>query len=271
MARVMRFGMIAALVVLVGAAAACTDDGSGPSLPTTTVGSEDGSDASDTTQAPTTTEAPATTQAPPDEGATETTAPAEEDTGSNAAIWLIVIGVVIVLGIILWSIGRSSGRSSGHEEAAAAAAATTWKTYARSGYSESRWLYDNMTDGLAVWRGNAKYDGTDVEGSTASTSQANTWNQLDTRMQQATDALYGVEAAPPDQHTADTAQRVITDLKAVRAALDARADARYAYRRAEAAGEDVSDARDREQRASGNLETSRGQLSASLTNLSSLV
>ena len=110
----------------------------------------------------------------------------------------------------------------------------------------------------------------------AGTGQANTWNQLDPRMARATDALYAVEAAPPDPHTADVCRAVVTGLTGMRSALDARADARFEYRKAEAAADQPADpavaaARDREQRSAQNLEAARSQLLSSLTNLSALV
>lgn len=270
----LRSGMIAVfLAATLLVVVACNgEDGIDASLPTTTAG-EDGETA-DTTQAPETT-APATTEAPPSDAATATTVTDGEDTGSNAAVWAIVVAVLVILGIILWVIGRGGGKAGGQQVAVAPTTTEDWKSFARTGHAESLWLYDNMTDGLAVWRGNATYDGTETEGATAATGQAHTWSQLDGRMKSATDALYAVEAAPPDRATADVARRVVAGLTAVRSALDSRADARYEYRTAEAASERPEDpsvvaARDREQRSSQSLESARGQLLSSLTSLSAV-
>ena len=118
MARMVRGGLIVALAAMfVIIVAACdSEDGIDGSLPTTTVGEAgegaDTTQALETTQAPETTDPP-TTEAPPSEGATETTVAGGEDTGSAAAVWLIVLGVLVILGIILWYIGRKSGQASG--------------------------------------------------------------------------------------------------------------------------------------------------------------
>ena len=281
MSRAVRSGVVTIAAVALLLVAACdSEDGRGITGRSTTVASENGGDAADTTQppettAPPTTEAPPSTEAPSDSGGTDTTV-TEEDTGSNAAIWAIVLGVVVILGIILWIIGRGSNDANTRQDAAAAVPAPEWKSSIRSSYAESLWLHDNMTEGLAVWRGNATFDGTDAEGATAGTGQAHTWSQLDPRMTRATDSLYAVEAAPPDAHTAEVCRGVVTGLTDVRSALDARADARYEYRKAEAGADQPDDpaitaARDREQRSAQNLEAARSQLLSSLTSLSALV
>lgn len=123
MARMVRDGLIVALAAMfVMVVAACdSEDGIDGSLPTTTVGeagegadttqSPETTQSSETSQVPETTDSP-TTEAPQSEGATETTVAGSEDTGSAAAVWLIVLGVLVILGIILWVIGRKSGETT---------------------------------------------------------------------------------------------------------------------------------------------------------------
>ena len=131
-----------------------------------------------------------------------------------------------------------------------------------------------MTEDLAVWRGNAKFDQTDAVDSTAATSRAQTWSSLSDRVTSATDDLYALEAAAPDNTTAAAARGCITAIQSTRQALDARAEARYAYRTADAQNSDqqqLNDARDREVRASRNLADSRSAYAKALTDLSAIV
>ena len=158
-----------------------------------------------------------------------------------------------------------------------ASAGPTWKELARSGYADSRWLFDHLTESLALWRGNAKYDQKTDVGATAETASAETWQKLSGHMNAATDHLYALEAAAPDTRTAETARGVVDRLNETRAAVDARAEARYAYRATEAEGEGQPDrstrlaaARDREQRSSENLTESRRRLAEALTSLSAI-
>jgi hypothetical protein len=138
-------------------------------------------------------------------------------------------------------------------------------------------LFDHLTEALALWRGNAQYDQKTDVGATAETASAETWEKLSGRMNAAIDHLYALEAAAPDTRTAETARRVVDGLNDTRASVDARAEARYAYRATEAEGEGQPDrsarlatARDREQRASENLAESRRRLAESLTSLSAV-
>ncbi len=236
------------LLVLTIALAACDGEG----LPTTSTG--DGG--ATTTEAPDTTEAPATTEAPDGTDATDT------------PWWLLIlVGLALIFVIIAFT-------RRGSRAAAAPAPRVTWKTNARSAYAEARWLYDALGEDLAIWRGNATFEGTADVGTTAATGKAETWQELQQRQGRALDALYALEASPPDNQSAAVAQRTIATLRATRDAVDARAEARYAYRSAEresAPPERLRDARDREVRASRNLSDARNEYARALTDLSTLV
>ena len=210
--------------------------------------------------------------------AQETTVPATEapDTTipngldeSNAPWWiLLIVGVGILVLIIAFAT-----RGSSKKAVPAAPAARTWKDYARSGYASARWLYDAMGEDMAVWRGNAQFDGVTAVGTSAATSKADTWQKLDARMSSASDSLYSLEAAAPDQRSAQAAQNTITALNATRSALDARAESRFAYRTTEAGSDSASDlmpAREREVRSSRNLVEARNGLAMALTDLSTI-
>ena len=152
-------------------------------------------------------------------------------------------------------------------------ATTTWKSNARAGYADSLWLYDNMTEAIAVWRGNAKYDGTTDVDATAGTAKAQDWRELQTRQKTASDSLYALEAAAPDNQTAATARNAITTMKATREALDARAESRYAYRKAEgddADADTLSEVRNREVRTSRNLADARSAYAKALSGLAAI-
>jgi hypothetical protein len=168
-------------------------------------------------------------------------------------------------------------RSGKKKDVTVANAAPSWKDLARGGYADSRWLFDHLTEALAIWRGNAQYDQKTEVGSTAETANAETWGQLAGRMSSATDQLYGLEAAAPDTRTAQSARSVVDRLNDTRAAVDARAESRHAYRVAEgeAAGQadrsaQLSSLRDRELRSSENLTESRRRLAEALTSLSAI-
>ena len=179
-----------------------------------------------------------------------------------------------ILVLILIVVLASSGKK---KDVTVANVGPTWKQLARSGYADSRWLFDHLTEALALWRGNARFDQKTDVGATAETASAETWDKLSGRMNAATDHLYALEAAAPDTRTAETARSVVDGLNDTRGAVDARAEARYAYRAAESEAEGEPDrsarlgtARDREQRASENLNASRRNLAEALTRLSAI-
>ncbi len=260
-----------ALALSIGVAAC--DGTPGTSLP----GGETTVPGSETTSPPETT-LPDTTIAASDTtiAASDTTIAASdttiaEDTAEGATPWwlLIVIGLALLL-LIVALVSRGSSKP-----VATTAAALTWKDHGRQGYADARWLYDAMSDDLAIWRGNAQYDGVTAVGATAGTGKAELWNELGLRLDSARSSLYALEAAAPDPQTAQTTQATINAMMAVRTALDSRADARAAYRVAEATAADspqtLMDARDREVRASTNLNQARAEFARSLTSLSTVI
>jgi hypothetical protein len=215
-----------------------------------------------TTQAPATTQAPDTTQAP---GTTD----ADGGDGSNAPWWiLILVGLGILILVVVFAT-----RGSKEKAVAAVPPSKTWKDHAREGYASSRWLYDAMGEDMAVWRGNAQFDDATAVGTSAGTSKAETWQTLNKRMTTASDSLYALEAAAPDQRTSQSARNTVNALHSTRNALDARAESRFAYRSAESQTHDstsLMQAREREVRSSRNLVEARNGLALALTDLSTI-
>jgi hypothetical protein len=242
----------AALMILVSACAPGTD-------PTTTV-----SNNPDTTQAPDTTQGSDTTQAP------TTTAVDGENADSETPWWLLLLVLAGFLLLIVAFVSRGSRKN-----AVVAPPPVSWKDNARSGYADARWLYDAMTEDLAVWRGNALFDAETGTPPATGTSLGNTWQQLDGRMGQAGDELYALEASAPDQRAAQLASVTISTMRALRSTMDARAASRMNYRTTESGGGEgegsLSDAREREVRSSRNLAEARSAFGTALTNLSTLL
>ena len=131
-----------------------------------------------------------------------------------------------------------------------------------------------MSEDVAVWRGNATFEGTTSVDSTAGTARAETWAELQERLGKASDALYALEANAPDIRSQGAAQQTLVAMRANRDALDARAEARLAYRKADSEGSDpeaLVEARNREVRASRNLAEARNSFARALTDLSTVV
>lgn len=273
------------LVTLVCATFAAACDGATlPTLPDgatvpTLAGGTPGTtagEAPDPTNAPDPTDAPDSTQAPdttnsPDTSAPDTTPAADTDESSTAPWWiLILIGVALLLLIVSFA-----ARGNKNKVVTATPSVKTWKDFARAGYADARWLYDGMGEDMALWRGNAQFEGTTDVGATAGTSRAETWRELSGRLDRARDNLYALEAAAPDPATAEMARATVTTMLDVRSALDARAESRFAYRTAEAAATETSsnltEARDREVRASTNFNRAKSDYAKALTNLSTII
>jgi hypothetical protein len=179
------------------------------------------------------------------------------------------LGLLLIVLLIGWLMGRS--RKSAPSPAAAAPV-VTWKDHMREGYSRARWLYDNLTEDLAVWRGNALFEQGPDTSAAASTSLAATWAQLGDRTDKATNSLYRAEAAAPDRTSAETIRNVITALQTSRTAIDARAAARLNSQEVDGSDQTAAtQAADRERLASTNLTNARAQLAGALTALSSIV
>lgn len=242
---------------------ACQGGGPDVTLPTVPGDTSPTTVAPTTTEAPTDTEAPTTTEAPPD-----TEAP--QDDGAAETPWwlLILVGVGIIILITVFATRGSKKR------VAPISAGPTWKDHARKGYADARWLYDAMSEDLAVWRGNARFEDSTMVGDTAATARAETWSQLSERMTRAADSLYALEAAAPDQRSADLARNAVTAMRLTRDALDARAESRFAYRTMDASqhtNDQLMDSREREVRSSRNLVEARNRYAKALTDLSTIV
>lgn len=211
----------------------------------------------------TSTGAPDTTEPP---GAT---VPDGED-ADETPWWLLLVVLGAFLILIIAFVSRGSKK-----RLVVAPAPTTWKENARKGYADARWLFDAMSEDLAIWRGNATYDSTSAVGATAGTALAETWAQLDARTGKASDSLYALEVTAPDRRTAQAASTAVASMRSVRRSVDDRAEARMNYRTVEA-GVDVGqvalqDAREREVRASRNLAEARSAYGAALTSLSTVL
>lgn len=259
--------IILVLLVAIGVVA-CDGEGADITITTTTGNGE----APDTTEAPATTQPPeetTTTQPPTDGGdsGTDTTTP-DEGAEEETPWWILILVGLGILVIIVMLVRRGSRQTP------TAPTPLTWKDHARRGYAEARWLYDAMSEDVAVWRGNARFDGTTDLDASAGTSRAETWASMSTRLGAASDELYALEAMAPDGRTADAARSTISTMRRTREALDARAEARHAYRVAEsehAPDADLREARDREVRASRNLAEARTAYAGALRDLSTLV
>lgn len=243
--------------------AAC-DGSSDVTLP----GAETTAPGSDTTLSPDTTNTPDST-APVTVTTPDTTTPNGGGDGTTPWWLLIIIGIALLI-LIVALVSRGSKKPVPQT-----ASTLTWKDHGRQGYADARWLYDAMSDDVAIWRGNAQYDGVTAVGATASTGKAELWNELGPRLDSARSSLYALEAAAPDPQTSQSAQATVNTMMAVRTALDSRADARAAYRAAEATAADnpqaLMDARDREVRSSTNLNQARAEFARALTNLSTVI
>jgi hypothetical protein len=202
--------------------------------------------------------------------ASDTTAPGEDGDDSETPWWVLLLVLAGLLLLIVAFVSRGSKKS-----AAVSPPRVSWKDNARAGYADARWLYDAMTEDLAVWRGNAMFDAESDEPMAAGTSLANTWQLLDGHMGQAGDQLYALEASAPDQKSAQMASVTISTMRALRSMVDARAASRMNYRTTESGGgakdTSLSDAREREVRSSRNLAEARSAFGSSLTNLSTLL
>ncbi len=190
---------------------------------------------------------------------------AEAATDTTETPWWVLIIVALGLVIVLVMVVRKGSPRRPERRPGG-----TWKSNARDGYVQARWLYDVMGEDLAVWRGNEDPSAA-VEATPLSSANRATWSELASRMDACADALYRLDADAPDPRAAAAAQATIAATRATRDALDVRASARAAYRALEAQGASTSDlsaARDREVRASRGLSEARRALSTALDGLS---
>jgi hypothetical protein len=272
---------IAGLVLVTLLLAGCSGDvGSG--ITTTAGGGETTTTAEEV--APTTTQAPATTTTSAQTG---TTAPPDSGEDDSTTGLLIIVGIILLVVVI---IAISASRRSKKAEAAAAGAAAVgapvaapdWKTSAEQAYSQSRWLYENLTADLALWRGDMLQSGSDPSPEPASdvpAARQQTWDQLGTQMTAATTTLYGLEAQVGE--TSQPVVRSVVDaLYSTRTAVDDVASARLAVHHAsdalagdsgnEGLQQDLTAAHDQENQSAHHLNNSRTVLQGALANLAAL-
>ena len=276
---VVLISLLLATVFLLGLAApSATAAGNGGGQPLAT----------EETTPPETTEAPDTTEAPIDPEV-----PVEED-DSNTTTILIIVGIILLIVVVIAV--SASGRSKRAEAtarataagAAAGAAATAappaWQAAASQAYSESRWVYENLTSDIALWRGDSLYEaqrtvGTGQTAVTASAARQETWDQLGSQMTTATTSLYGLESQV-DTASKPVVRSAIDSLYAARTSVDEVAAARLAVHQAtdalqadagdERLQQDLSAAHDHENQTSQNLTNSRTVLEGALANLAAM-
>jgi hypothetical protein len=282
-------GIVVTLLLLVGCGGA-TGGGTGTTkAPQTTTSGEAGTT---TTKAPettttgreetTTTKTPQTTAT---SGGTGTTA--APDTGeATSNTWLfIVIGVVLLVVIVAiiasWR-SRKAKAAAAAGSTAAATAVPAWRAVAEQAYSQSRWLYENLTPEIAQWRGDLLHRGEGRSGdqlSDTASAQQQTWNQLGTQMTAAATTLYSLELQV-DPASQPVVRSLIDALNNTRTAVDDVASARLAVDEATDAYEsdsgnqrlqqDLSFTHDRENQSVQNLNGSRAVLQGALANLAAL-
>lgn len=230
----------------------------------------------------TTTKTPQTTAT---SGGTGTTAaPDTGETSSNTWLFVIVgiIVLVIVVAIIASRRSRKAKAAAVAGSTAAAAAAPAWKAIAEQAYSQSRWLYENLTPEIAQWRGDLLHRGEGPSGDQASdiaSAQQQTWNQLGTQMTAAATTLYSLELQV-DPVSQPVVRSLIDALNNTRTAVDDVASARLAVNEAtdsyesdsgnQSLQQDLSFTHDRENQSVQNLNGSRAVLQGALANLAAL-
>ena len=225
----------------------------------------------DITEAPGATDAPAPTDAP--EATEAPDAPAATDSheaedGDSSILWFVALAI---LGFLLVGILIGRGRKDKTPPPMAVDAKEGFKDFLRSGYSEARWLLDAMTEDLAIWRGNALFEGRTGVDDSAGTAMADNWAQLDDRMGRSTDQLYRAEASAPDQASAATVRVTIDALNSIREKIDARAEARFNTRGVDESDQFAfSEAGERERLASSNLGEAHQSLSDALLAVSAI-
>ncbi len=189
---------------------------------------------------------------------------------SSVAPWWILVVVFVALAVLIGSLVWRGNR----HRAPLPVNPTDWKTHARTGYIDARWLYDSMGEDLAVWLGNGLDKSSSASDDRTSTYEA-TWSAVPGRLETAREHLYALEATAPDHGAAEIARTAVSALLESRAELDRRAKARAAYRRA-ATGPESSpslliQARDTEVRSSSHFSMARTRLAEALLALSTLV
>ena len=151
-------------------------------------------------------EAPA---AAPDEGA---------DDGEAVPLWAWIVIGLVAIGLVSW-IGARAGSRNTSASASPAVAQPDWKAAAQTGYADARWLYDQLTPSLAMWKGDNQYAIQTGSGSSYSDRNA-VWSEADGRLQSARDSLYRVESLEAQSPIGTAARELVTSLNSVREGVD---------------------------------------------------
>ena len=158
----------------------------------------------------------------PDAGAPDEGAGTEE---GDIPAWAWVLIILVIVGLVAWIGARSGSRGSSTQPAAAPA----WKPAAQTGYADARWLYDQLTPSLALWKGDSEYESQTGTPSPASDKSA-TWSEASTRLKSARDALYRVESQQAQTAVGSAANDLVASLNSVREGVDRLAAAQTAAR-----------------------------------------
>jgi hypothetical protein len=263
--RFTRQRLAVALVLLLALITAACDGIGDPGIGTTTTAEppQETTSSTEAVETTVTTSVDTTEPAPtdPDEGT---------DEEGTTPWWLLILAGVALIALIVAFVSRGSKT----QPPVPVPGRLTWKDHATAGYAGARWAYDALSEDVAIWRGNAQFEATTEIGATAGTTMAETWAQLGPRIDAARESLYALEASSPDPRTAEMARSVITTMLAVRTAVDARAEARYAYRTAEQSAtespSELIEARDREIRSSTNFNSARSDFAEALSRFSTI-
>lgn len=268
--------LVLALMLVVASMLLAGCEGIGDGI-STTEGGDQSTVTSEAPEATVTTEAPETTVS-----SEETATTAAPDTGEET--WTtrryILIGILALAFIVIVIVAIRASRSGKREKGEAALPA--WRPTAEQAYSQSRWLYENLTAEIAQWRGEVLHkSGGQAPGQTPSiaSAQEQTWSQLGTQMTAAITNLYNLEAQV-DPASQPVVRSVIDGLNGTRTAVDEVSSARLAVLQAtdqfqgdpgnQQLQQSLAAAHERENQSVQSLNGHRSVLYGALTNLTAL-
>jgi hypothetical protein len=271
----LRIGSLALAVILALVLVSCGDDGEGggsedrPSLSLTDESSDVAAPEAEApeAEAPDSSSSSEPSETPPP---SETTGADDGEADSDVPVWVWVILGLLVVGVVAWFGARAGSKRSSSDQPAAV---EDWRSSARSAYSDSRWLYDELDAPLARWRGDVLFDARQADaGSSAAAANQAAWNQLPARMDAAREALYRLEGAAPNAEVSRLANDLLNQLTTTRTAVDTLADAHRARRAAEAdtstPAEDLERAQAAESEAANALDAGRHRLRETMLSFS---
>jgi hypothetical protein len=226
--------------------------------------------------ATTSTEEAATTTS----GETDTTAAPDTGEETFTTRQYVLIGILVFAFIIIVIVAVWAARGGKKDEASRPA--PPWRATAEQAYSQSRWLYDNLTPEIAQWRGDSLYRSSQPSANQlldTTFAVQETWSQLGTQMTAAVTALYSLETQI-DPSSQPVVRSLIDSLNSTRTAVDEVASARLAVSQATAAyqidpgnqslQQELSAAHQRENLSVQSLNGNRTVLYGALTNLAAL-